>query len=169
MSLNLALFNALSALQTYSQAMNVTAQNISNVNTEGYSRKIVHLQAVTVNGEVAGVEIASITREVNDLMVQDLRGTTSVLGDARVRDEFYGRMQDLFGSLRSNSSTGAVDQRQIRSRRAGEGVGGQDRHDFAAGGAGREEKLQGACRRAAADHLGYRFAAPVVLLGIARA
>ncbi len=107
MTLNLALFNALSALQTYSQALNVTAQNISNVNTEGYSRKIVHLRAVTVDGEVAGVEISSITRKVNDLMVQDLRGTTSLLGDARVRDEFYGRLQDLFGSLRSNSSTGA--------------------------------------------------------------
>ena len=108
MSLNIALFNAITALQTYSQALNVTAQNISNVNTEGYSRKIVHLRAVNLAGQGAGVEISAITRKVNDLMLRDMRGTISVLGDARVRDEFYSRLQDLFGSLRSNTSTGAT-------------------------------------------------------------
>ena len=39
-------------------------------------------------------------------MIKQLREATTKLGDVNVRDEFYGRMQDMFGTLSSDSSLG---------------------------------------------------------------
>ena len=108
MSLNIALLNAISALQTNTRALDVTAQNVANVNTEGYSRKTVQQQAVTVGGQGAGVEIASISRIANVFLTKELRTSISQLADSRVRDDLYVRMQDMFGSLNSDSSLGTA-------------------------------------------------------------
>ncbi len=104
MSLGIALQNAISGLQLNSRSLDVTAQNIANVNTEGYSRKIVQQQAVVIAGQGAGVEIADISRVVNEYMIKDLRNTMSSFGNVSVRNEFFQRMQDMFGTLSSDSS-----------------------------------------------------------------
>jgi len=106
MSLNIALYNAISGLQANTRGLDVTAQNVSNVNTEGYSRKTVQLQSVYVQGQGAGVEIADVSRQVNEFMVTQLRDAITNLGDAEIRDDFYARMQDMFGTLASDSSIG---------------------------------------------------------------
>ena len=77
MSLNIALMNAISGLQTNSKALDVTAQNVSNVNTVGYSYKTVHQQAVVIAGQGAGVEVASVTRTVNEFMILELRNAVT--------------------------------------------------------------------------------------------
>lgn len=107
MSLNIALLNAISGLQVNSRSLDVVAQNVSNVNTEGYSRKIVQQQAVVVAGMGAGVQIAEITRVVNDFMIKEVRTASSQLGTVEAKDSFYQRMQDLFGTLGSDSSPAA--------------------------------------------------------------
>lgn len=104
MSLSIALQNAISGLQLNSRSLGVTAQNIANVNTEGYSRKIVQQQAVVIAGQGAGVEIADISRVVNEYMIKDLRNTMSAFGNVLVRDAYFQRMQDMFGTLSSDSS-----------------------------------------------------------------
>ena len=104
MSLSIALQNAISGLQLNSRSLDVTAQNIANVNTEGYSRKIVQQQAVTVAGQGAGVEITAISRIVNEYMIKDLRNTMSEFGNVSVREAYFQRMQDMFGTLSSDSS-----------------------------------------------------------------
>ena len=106
MSLNIALYNAISGLQANSRGLDVTAQNVSNVNTEGYSRKIVQQQSVVIQGQGAGVEIANVSRKVNEFLISQLRDGVTNLGDADVREEFYARMQDMFGTLASDSSIG---------------------------------------------------------------
>lgn len=107
MSLNIALLNAISALQINTRALDVTAQNVSNVNTEGYSRKTVSQRSVSVAGQGAGVEIASITRSTNSFLLKELRTSISQLSDNQVQDSFFTRMQDIFGSLTSNNSVAA--------------------------------------------------------------
>jgi flagellar hook-associated protein 1 FlgK len=108
MSLNIALLNGISGLQTNSRALGVTAQNVSNVNTEGYSRKIVNQRAVVIDGTGAGVEIASITRKVDDFMIIELRTAITELGDSMIRDDYFSRMQDMFGTLGSDSSPSQI-------------------------------------------------------------
>jgi flagellar hook-associated protein 1 FlgK len=106
MSLNIALYNAISGLQANSRGLDVTAQNVSNVNTEGYSRKVVHQQSISIEGQGGGVEIADVSRKVNEFMINQLRDAITNLGNAEVRSEFYTRMQDMFGTLASDSSIG---------------------------------------------------------------
>jgi flagellar hook-associated protein 1 len=106
MSLSIALQNAVSGLHLNQRALDVTAQNVANVNTEGYSRKTISQQAVIIAGQGAGVEIAAISRTVNEFMLKDLRVQISAMADFDERNEFYGRMQDLFGSPGSDSSIG---------------------------------------------------------------
>lgn len=104
MSLSIALMNAVSGLHANSRALDVTAQNVSNVNTEGYSRKIVHQQATVIAGQGAGVQISEIARTVNEFMIREVRSALSQSGDISVRNDFYNRIQDLFGTLASDSS-----------------------------------------------------------------
>ena len=104
MSLNIALLNAISGLQTSSRGLDVTAQNVSNVNTEGYSRKVVHQQALVIAGMGAGVDIAEISRAVDNFLVKETRSATSSLNTVQAKDAIYQRMQDLFGTVDSATS-----------------------------------------------------------------
>ena len=108
MSLNIALFNAVSGLALNQRALDVIAQNVANVNTEGYSRKVINQESVILNGVGSGVRIADIARNVNEFMLKDMRAAASQLGGSKVEEEFYGRMQDLFGTLGSDSSLSAL-------------------------------------------------------------
>ena len=106
MSISVALQNAVSGLQLNQRALDTVSQNVANVNTDGYSRKIVNQEAVTVDGQGAGVTISSISRQVNEYLLKDLRTQTSQMNQYTELDSFYGRMQDLFGAPGSNTSLG---------------------------------------------------------------
>lgn len=108
MSLALTLSNALSGLQVNQAALQVTANNVANVNTEGYSRKTVETSSRVLGGLGAGAEITAITRAVNQFLTRDVRTESSALGERQVRADYYTRMQQLFGNLGDNTSIGAT-------------------------------------------------------------
>ena len=66
MSLSFALSNALSGLQANQAALSVISSNVSNANTEGYTRKIIQQTSIVLNGQGAGVNIDSVVRRVDD-------------------------------------------------------------------------------------------------------
>lgn len=107
MSLNITLFNALTGLRTNQSALQVTSNNVTNANTVGYTRKIVDQSHIVVAGQGAGVEIAGIRRYVDEYLTKQMRGATATVGDLSARDAFFQRIQDMFGTLESNSSIGA--------------------------------------------------------------
>lgn len=107
MSLNITLFNALTGLQTNQAALQVTSNNVTNANTVGYTRKIVNQQHIVVGSQGAGVEIESIRRYVDEHLAKELRSTTSTLGSLGAKDTYFQRIQDMFGTLSSDSSIGA--------------------------------------------------------------
>ena len=106
MSLNIALYTAISGLLLNQRSLDVTAQNVANVNTEGYSRKILNQEAVVLGGMGAGVKLSAISREVDLFLLRDIRGTLSDTSQTRELDHYYGRSQDLFGSPGADSSIG---------------------------------------------------------------
>ena len=65
MTLTLDLRTALSGLSATQSALQVTSSNITNVNTEGYSRKDVTFSTRTVNGTGAGVNVETVDRVVD--------------------------------------------------------------------------------------------------------
>lgn len=107
MSLSLSLQTALSALKYSQSALQVTSNNIANANTDGYSRKLVSPISQIIGNKGAGLSISTISRQVDENLVRDLRAQTSEFGRLDVRDAFLQLMQNMFGSLNSNSSLSA--------------------------------------------------------------
>ena len=108
MSLTSSLYTALTGLQTNQSAMRVLSNNITNANTPGYTRKIAELQSRVIAGTGAGVQMGSIDRYVDQALQVQLRNTTSDFNGLDVRQQFFQRMQDMFGSPESNSSLAAM-------------------------------------------------------------
>ena len=108
MSLSIALQNALSGLQTNEAMIQVIANNVSNANVEGYTRKISQPMSLAVAGDGRGVIPGNLTRVVDERLLSDLRTTLGAFGDARVQDFYYTRILDQFGTLTNNSHLGAM-------------------------------------------------------------
>jgi flagellar hook-associated protein 1 FlgK len=111
---------ALSGLQAEQQAIDVTGQNITNANTEGYSRetavlqtkeplRIAALSAVTGEGGQlgTGVTVATYTRIRNTYLDAQYRNQNTALGAASTQAEELGQAQ---GAFAEPSSTGLASQ-----------------------------------------------------------
>ena len=99
-----ALRNASSGLMANQQSLNTVANNIANVNTLGYSKKITNFENVSVAGQPAGVRISEITRQIDEGLLKSLRLETSELQTSAGKIDYYDRIQDLFGSPGDNTS-----------------------------------------------------------------
>jgi len=103
-SLTLALRTAQSGLLTNQEALNSVSNNIANVNTPGYSRKVVNMEQRVVGGAGAGVQISDVTRKVDEGLLKSLRIEISSLNAYEGRDPYYQRLQELFGKPEDNTS-----------------------------------------------------------------
>jgi len=99
-----ALRNAQSGLLVNQQSLNTVANNISNVNTVGYSKKIVNFENVSVAGTPAGVKISEVTRQIDEGLLKSLRLETSELQSVAGKEDYYNRLQELFGAPGDNRS-----------------------------------------------------------------
>ncbi len=108
MSLTIALQNALSGLQTNEAMIQVIANNVSNANVEGYTRKISQPTSLNLAGVGRGVEPGDLSRVVDERLLSDLRTTLGAYGDARIQDFYYTRILDQFGTLANNTNIGAM-------------------------------------------------------------
>ncbi len=107
-SLTQALRTAQSGLLVNQQTLNVVSQNIANVNSPGYSRKIVISEANVVGGIGAGVRISDITRQVDEGLLKSLRTELGELNALSVQENFFERTQNLFGTPGDNSSVSHI-------------------------------------------------------------
>jgi len=99
MSLSSPLANALSGLGAARQALGVTANNVANVNTEGYSRKEVRQESQIIDGVGRGVKGGEVTRVVDEFLTAELRHHSSGLGrSAKLADVFERIERSVFGA-----------------------------------------------------------------------
>ena len=112
----MGLFDALgigmSGLHAAQSAIDVTGQNISNANTEGYSRKRVDLQAATVQSEVFGqkgfgVSVTAITRVRDEFLDRQTWEQTGDKGFTTEMDIAYTRLENI---LKEPTDTGLAAQ-----------------------------------------------------------
>ena len=92
LALNGIMSSALSALQTNSAALRVVSNNVANMNTQGYARRTVQEQALSVGGQLAGVDIADIQRVADQFLAQETLSAQA--GSAQ-----YGAENDVFTQL----------------------------------------------------------------------
>jgi protein O-GlcNAc transferase len=97
-SLTAALASAVSGLNVARRALSVTASNVANAKTDGYSRKIVSQQALVVGSRGAGVEVTGVARLTDDFLIQEIRRQSSVSGRSEVLQRYQDLLQDAFGA-----------------------------------------------------------------------
>ena len=98
MSLSATLANALSGLQVAQQALSVTANNVANANTPGYSRKVLEQEAVVVGNRGAGARASEISRITDEFLLVEVRRQASVAGRSDIVAQYQERLQAAFGS-----------------------------------------------------------------------
>ena len=95
-SLNGIAASAVSALKTNSAALSVVANNVANLNTPGYARRVVNQSTLAIGGALAGVDIASVQRVTNEFLAQE---QLSAGGTASQYDTMAGLFSQLNGLL----------------------------------------------------------------------
>lgn len=99
-----ALRTAQSGLLVNQQALNTVSNNIANVNTIGYSKKIVNFENVSIAGVPAGVRISNVTRSVDEGLLKTVRIENGELNALTGKETTFDRLQDLFGAPGDNDS-----------------------------------------------------------------
>jgi len=118
MSLAATLANAASGLSVAQAALATTANNVSNVNTPGYTRKVVQQETRILAGQGAGARALDVTRIADQFVASQAREQAIRLGRSdmlatiqqRIQDTIYGepaqtgrgissRLTDLLTSL----------------------------------------------------------------------
>jgi flagellar hook-associated protein 1 FlgK len=108
MSLTIALNAAVTGLSTAQAGLDVVSSNIANVNTEGYTRKIFNQESLVLAGKGAGVDLGSISRSVDDNLLQSVRNANSTVGSLKTLNDYLKQVQDVFGTTATNSSISAA-------------------------------------------------------------
>jgi flagellar hook-associated protein 1 FlgK len=103
-NITLALRTAQSGLLTSQSALDSVANNIANVNTPGYSRKIVNTEQRVVDGSGAGTQLSAITRNIDEGLLKSLRDALTDFNQTDVSVPYYERIQELFGKPGDNTS-----------------------------------------------------------------
>jgi flagellar hook-associated protein 1 FlgK len=103
MSLTQALNAATAGLNVTQQALSVTAGNIANAQTPGYTRKTLEQQE-SAAGTSISVVTGDISRQINALVQSQLQTQTSGASYATTLSNMYQQLQNVYGT--PGSSTG---------------------------------------------------------------
>ncbi len=109
-NITFALRTAQAGLLVNQQALNTVANNIANVNTEGYSRKVINLEQRVVAGVGAGVQISEVARKTDEGLLKSLRGELGTLQTVKIQESYLDQIQELFGAPGDNTSISHVIQ-----------------------------------------------------------
>jgi len=111
MSIGAVLNNAFSALQLNQEALRVTSNNVANVNTPGYARRVVDQEASTVQGISNGVAISQIRRIVDGFFVRESISARSASAQYKAQSSIHDQLQSIFGTPDQNTSlSGQIDR-----------------------------------------------------------
>jgi flagellar hook-associated protein 1 FlgK len=104
MSLSSILSIAQSGLTTAQTGINVVSDNVTNVNTPGYVRKVANQQSVVLGGQGVGVDIAGISRAADAYLEQANRNATADSNNSAALASVLNNAQTLFGDPSSSTS-----------------------------------------------------------------
>ena len=97
MSLNAIMNTASSGLQAAQTQLRIVSDNVSNVNTPGYVRKVGEQRSMTSQGMGAGVEVGRIRLATDRFLQAASLNAGAESARMGVRHELYDRIQSLFG------------------------------------------------------------------------
>jgi flagellar hook-associated protein 1 FlgK len=104
MTLSSILNAAGSGISTSQTGLRVVSDNIANVNTPGYVRKIVDQVPLISNARGQGVGVLQVRRVTDVYLENALQNAMAVSGEAGTIAEVFDRAQSLFGDPSSDGS-----------------------------------------------------------------
>ena len=104
MSLNGIAASALTALKSNSAALAVTSNNVANINTQGYARRVVNQQTLAPGGQLMGVDIASVQRVVDRFLQQESLSAGAASSQYGVQASLFSQLNGLLGGPGDNQS-----------------------------------------------------------------
>jgi flagellar hook-associated protein 1 FlgK len=102
-------------LQTNQTAIEITGHNIANVQTEGFSRQEVTLEAnrprrVGLAFLGTGVRATSVTRDFDQFLFNQILGESSTLGNFDIRNTFFQRLETIVNESSGVSLNNAMSE-----------------------------------------------------------
>ncbi len=102
------------SLITYQQMIATTGHNISNANTEGYSRQISNLStqsATQMGGSYIGngVKLDSVTRVFDQRSIDNIRSASSRLGESQITLQYINELNALISQSSTSPSVAVED------------------------------------------------------------
>jgi flagellar hook-associated protein 1 FlgK len=91
--------SALSALQANTAALRVVSNNVANVNTTGYARRVVNLETISAGGQLAGVDIADVQRVVDQYLNQESLSASASSANYDAQSSIFDQISALLGSV----------------------------------------------------------------------
>lgn len=121
--MSIGFYTAVSGLQAAQRQLDTASHNISNADTEGYSRQTVSLSAAQPQGATGsfvdnvgngtvgrGVDIQSITRVRDQFIDNQVRAQSSDLGESTAKANMLGQVEDVFGEPSENGLGAQITQ-----------------------------------------------------------
>jgi flagellar hook-associated protein 1 FlgK len=109
MGLSQALSAALSGVNATQKALSVVSGNVANANSPGYVDESVNQVAVAAVGQPGvSVDTTGINRNLNELLLSQLRTETSGGSYADTTANLYQQLQQIYGTPGSSSSFSGV-------------------------------------------------------------
>ncbi|HEX3672880.1 MAG TPA: flagellar hook-associated protein FlgK [Rhizomicrobium sp.] len=97
MALNGILSSALSALQTNTAALRVVSNNVANINTVGYDRRVVNEQASVVGGQLSGVSVGDVQRVSDQFLNQEALSANSASSQYAAQSDIFDQLNGMLG------------------------------------------------------------------------
>ncbi|MGE4351843.1 MAG: flagellar hook-associated protein FlgK [Bdellovibrionales bacterium] len=103
MSLQSALTISLSGITTASTQLELTASNISNASTEGYTKKTAVVSAAVLGTVGGGSQVSGFTRSEDSALFTTMSSATSSASKLATQDEYLQQVQDILGTSNSDN------------------------------------------------------------------
>ncbi len=88
---------ALAGLRVSQQQINAISNNVANVSTPGYSRKILPQSTLAIEGVTIGVRAETLLRNVDLNLERDLWTQVSAVGELDIQQTYLNRIQQFHG------------------------------------------------------------------------
>lgn len=96
-------------------ALDIVGQNVTNANTEGYTRKRLSLEAANRKdlqfGEMGfGVDMVEVQAIRDQLLARQIQSAASEIGGGEITDSVLGRIEDIFSEPGDTSLSSAMNE-----------------------------------------------------------
>jgi flagellar hook-associated protein 1 len=107
MSLNGIISSGLTAIQTNSAAIRVSSDNIANINTPGYVRRVAQQQTLAPGGVLSGVELSQVQRLASAYVDKEVLAASGSAARYDVQSSIMDQLNAALGAPGDGNSIGS--------------------------------------------------------------